>query len=230
MPKHKKTKPLILDLYLKESICIFVSGRDKARQKPVNLVLDGKQLPWVESAIHLGHIFHESGSMEKDIRAKRASFIDNSVEIRETFEFASPSEVLNAVKLYVGSHNGSMLWDLGGDLAQQYYNAWNVCVRLAWQVPRATHTYFVEQLLCCGLSSTKADILARYSKFIRGLIASPSKEVAVMYGVAKRDIRTVTGSNIALLVSETELDPTQASLGDIKKQLYSKAIKVPEMD
>ena len=33
-----------------------------------------------------------------------------------------------------------------------------------------------------------------------------------------------------MLVSETELDPAQASLGDIKKQLYSKAVKVPEMD
>ena len=210
--------------------CIFVCGRAKARQKPVNLVLDGKQLPWVESAVHLGHVLHESGSMEKDIRTKRASFIDNSVQIRETFEFASPSEILKAVKLYVGSHNGSMLWDLGGDLAQQYYNAWNTCVKLAWQVPRATHTYFVEQLLCSGLSSTRADILARYSKFTRSLMSSPSMEVAVMFGLAKRDIRTVTGSNIALIVSETGLHPLYACLSKIRQQLYSKVARVPEMD
>ena len=48
-------------------------------------MLDGKQLPWIESAVHLGHILHQSGNMDKDIRVKRASFIDESVEVREKF-------------------------------------------------------------------------------------------------------------------------------------------------
>ena len=64
----------------------------------------------------------------------------------------------------------------------------------AWQVPRATHRYFVDQLLSCGHSSVRTDIMARYTRFIKGLQASPSMEVAVMFGVAKRDVRTVTGS------------------------------------
>ena len=102
--------------------CIFVCGRARARQKPVNLMLDGKQLPWVESAVHLGHILHQSGNMDKDIRVKRASFIDESVAVREMFQFANPAEVLQAVKLYVGSHYGSMLWNLGSDKERQYYS------------------------------------------------------------------------------------------------------------
>ena len=85
--------------------------------------------------------------MDKDIRVKRATFIDESVQVRETFQFANPVEVLQAVKLYVGSHYGSMLWDLGSDMARQYYNAWTTCVKLAWQVPRPTHTYFLDHLL-----------------------------------------------------------------------------------
>ena len=89
--------------------CIFVCGRAKAKEKPVNLVLDGKLLPWVESAVYLGHVLDQSGTMEKDIRSKRAAYISDSVEIRESFGFASPAEVLKAVKLYAGSHYGSML-------------------------------------------------------------------------------------------------------------------------
>ena len=54
--------------------------------------LNGEQLPWVESALHLGHVLHESGSMEKDIKAKRASFIGEGTECRQTFGFDSPSE------------------------------------------------------------------------------------------------------------------------------------------
>ena len=168
--------------------------------------------------------------MEKDIRAKRASFIDESVQLREAFSFANPVEVLSAVKLYAGSHYGSMLWELGSEMTLQYFNAWNTCVKLAWQVPRASHTYFVDHLLSCGLSSVRMDTLARYTRFVRNLMTSPSMEVAVMCGVAKRDIRTVTGSNIALIRWETGLDPILSSLGKVKEQLKKKMASVPDMD
>ena len=85
-------------------------------------------------------------------------------------------------------------------------------MRLAWQVPRATQSYFVDELLCCELSSARMDILARYAKFVRGLLLSPSMEVAVMCRVARRDIRTVKGSNCALLRLETVMDPVTAVL------------------
>ena len=58
-----------------KSKCIFVCGSSKKKQKPVPLMLNGKELPWVESALHLGHVLHESGSMDQDTKAKRASFI-----------------------------------------------------------------------------------------------------------------------------------------------------------
>ena len=38
-------------------------------------------------AVHLGHVLHETGTIEMDIRSKRARFIDESVQIRETFDF-----------------------------------------------------------------------------------------------------------------------------------------------
>ena len=171
-----------------------------------------------------------SGTMDQDIGTKRARFIDEGVDVRETFGFGSPPEVLRAVKLYVGSHYGSMLWDLGSDGATQYFNAWSTCVKLTWQVPRATHRYFVDHLLSCGLSSVRVDTLGRYTKFVRGLMSSPSMEVAVMCGVAKKDIRSVTGANIALLREETGLNPVLASTAQVKEKLLSKAAEVPEMD
>ena len=120
---------------------IFVCGRRKKLIKPVPLTLYGKELPWVTSGTHLGHEIHESGTMDQDTRIKRANFIQESVDIRETFAFANPVEVLRAVKVYASSFYGSMLWDLQGNLAKQVFHAWNTCVKLAWHVPRQTHTY-----------------------------------------------------------------------------------------
>ena len=114
--------------------CIFVVGRSRNALKPAPLFLDGKELPWVESALHLGNTIHESGSMDKDAKVKRAAFIRESTDLRETFGFASPTEVLRAVKLYAGSHYGSSLWKLGGESAGQYYTAWQTFFVLGFQV------------------------------------------------------------------------------------------------
>ena len=73
-------------------------------------------------------------------KMKRASFIMESTEPRETFGFASPTEVLRSVKLYAGSDYGSMLWKFDGESAGQSFTSWRTCVKLAWHVPRQTHT------------------------------------------------------------------------------------------
>ena len=213
-----------------KSKCIFVCGSSKKKQKPVPLMLNGKELPWVESALHLGHVLHESGSMDQDTKANRASFIGDRTECRESFGFASPCDVLKAVKVHVGSHYGSNLWQLDSPVAEQYYAAWRTCVKLAWQVPRAAHTYFVDHLLCNGLSSVKTDIMSRYVKFLAGLHSSPSMEVRVMYGVAAGDVRTTTGRNIWFLKTETGLDPTCSSSAKVKAVLESKVTTIPDRD
>ena len=92
-----------------KSKCILVTGLRKKLEKPVPLVLNGKDLPWVASATHLGHEFHESGTMDHDTRVKRAEFISKSTDVREIFSFASPGEVLRAVKMFAADFYGSNL-------------------------------------------------------------------------------------------------------------------------
>ena len=210
--------------------CIFVCGRKKTLQKPDPLHLDGKVLPWVESAVHLGNFIHESGSMDKDAKVKRATFIRESTDLRESFGFASPSEILRAVKLYAGSHYGSSLWQFDSESAGQYFASWRTCVKLAWQVPRQTHTYMVDHLLSSDLTSVRCDIFARYIKFVRGLKMSPSMEVSVMCGVVAGDINTTTGQNLSVIRWETGLDPLTASLVKMKAAIGNRLAEVPGED
>ena len=56
---------------------------------------------------------------------KRAQFIENSVQIRETFNFANPEEILTAVQVHAGHRYGSMLWDLYGEKAGQVFRSWS---------------------------------------------------------------------------------------------------------
>ena len=107
-----------------KSKVIFMCGLKTHAAKPVPLTLCGKALPFVPTATHLGHELHESGTMEYDARVKKAQFISNSLEVREMFSFASPAEVLRTLKVYTCSLYGSNLWELGGDMANQVFNAW----------------------------------------------------------------------------------------------------------
>ena len=210
--------------------CIFVSGKRKNLNKPAPLTLYGKELPWVASATHLGHELHESGAMDHDIRVKRAEFINKTTEIRETFSFASPVEVLRSLKVFAGDMYGSNLWQLGGAMADQVYHAWNTCVKLAWNVPRGTHTYFVDRMLDCGISHVRTDILGRYIKFFSSLRESPSMEVSVLAHIVARDVRTTTGSNLHHVKEMTGLDPWCCLGSQVKRVLGEKLADLPEQD
>ena len=103
---------------------------------------------------------------------------------------------------------GSNLWQLDSGMAGQYFSCWKTCVKLSWQVPMSTHTFFVDHLLSSGLTSVRNDVMARFNKFLKALRNSPSMEVAVMCGVAAGDVQTTTGSNRNLLEKETGLNMT----------------------
>ena len=193
-------------------------------------MLNGKDLPWVASATHLAHELYESGTMEHDTHVKRAEFISKSTDIREIFSFASPVEVLRAVKVFAGDLYGANLWNLGGALAEQVYNAWTTCIKLTWNVPRATHTYFMDMLLGCGISHVKTDILARYVNFFKSLRESPSMEVSVLVNIVARDIRTTTGGNLNLISRLTGLDPWGCTPFRAKKVLNNRVAEGPEQD
>ena len=213
-----------------KSKVIFMCGQQRQLSKPAPLRLCGRDLPFVETATHLGHELHETGTMDYDTRVKKAQFISNSLEIREVFNFASPAEILVAIKVYSCSFYGSNLWELGGNMSQQVFNAWGTAIRLAWNVPRATRSYLVDHVLSPGLTSVRTDIFSKFIGFFRGLTLSPCPEVAFMAFLVGRDLRTTTGRNLRLIGEESGLDPWVCSSKEVKKVLSENTAEVPDVD
>ena len=107
--------------------------------------------------------------MATDAKIRRARYIDKSIDIRDMFRFAHPSQVISALEKYCDDHYGLMLWDLYDDYAGKYFRCWNTAIKLCWNCPRATHTYLVTHMLGCGVPSIRVKILARYIKFFKSL-------------------------------------------------------------
>ena len=166
--------------------------------------------------------------MDHDVVVKRAQFIDKSVEVRKMFEWAAPTEVLHALKTYCSDFYGSMLWELGGAKAAQVYSAWDTAVKLAWSCPRWTRTFLLQQVLSCGMTSARTDILARYGKFSMGLRTSVCQEVRVLFNLVARDLQTTTARNIKLVRESSGLDPWAAGPRKLKETLHiNESVAIP---
>ena len=77
----------------------------------------------------------------------------------------------------------------------------------------------------------RASLLSRSVGFFRGLLASPSYEVAVVALLAARDMRSSLGSNLALVRQESGLDPWRESLARLRAALeVADQVPVPQQD
>ena len=144
------------------------------------------------------------------------------------FSFAYPVQVLGAVSLYACHFYGAMLWDLFGEPAEQMYRSWNTCVKLAWDLPRSTHNFFVDNLLAGSLPSVRQKLLCQYVRFFQNLHHSASWEVRIMARVAGSDGGSVTGKNLRNIQEEFNLCPWTSSVESFKR--CYKGYKVPSGD
>ena len=124
-----------------------------------------------------------------------------------------------------------MLYDLYDDnTAGKYFRCWGTFVKLAWNCPRSTHRYFVNNLLAAGFISTRVKIISRYVKFFRSLLKSSSKEVQLLASISAHDKSSNTGGNLARIANETGLNPWITDPFKVRQVLLKKEDPVPESD
>ena len=207
--------------------CILFCGRNNNVKYPDAVKLDGKDLPWVEHADHLGHTLHQSVKMDLDCSRARAKFIDKAVEVKEQFSFANARQQVQMVQVLCCDGYGSMLWDLQSSKAEEYFRSWNTNVKLTWGVPRSCYTYLVEGFLAEDQTPLRNQILARYPGFYRSLLESPSKEVRMLVHMISKDPRSTTCVNLRYLRMKTKLDQAEHfSSSRIKQELP--VLQVPD--
>ena len=212
-----------------KSKCIYFCGRLNGVKYPDQLVLNGKKLPWVTTADHLGHCLSQMTNMEKDCDRARAKFISKSTEVRDQLRFAQPFHILKAYEILCMDAYGSMLWDLQSSKAEQFFKSWNTAVKHAYNVPLNTFTYIVEGYLAESMTTLRNKVLAQYAGFFRKLLESPSREVRGMAKLVSSDPRSTTCRNLRLLSHRSGLrKPYEFSSMRIKRSLQSQVVPPKE--
>ena len=107
---------------------------------------------------------------------------------------------MQAVQIFCIDAFGSMLWDSGSQVPEQYFKSWNTCVKLVHGLTRSTFTYLVKGFLSGSQVSLWNQVLSRYPGFYRGLLNSPSKEGRILAKMVSSDPRSTTCRMKSMLV------------------------------
>ena len=173
--------------------------------KPIKL--NGNNLPWIDSpetVIHLGNtITNEGNLLSKDVKIKRAKYINRNVELNQEFYFANPETKFKINSIYNMSFSGSSLWDLFSDDVKSLENSYNLSLKIMWDIPRETHRYFLEPL--SGQKHIKFILFKRFLKFIQQIENSSKSAIKSLLKICTHDCRSVTGKNLRRLITNVNL-------------------------
>ena len=125
---------------------------------------------------------------------KRGKFIGKINTLSQEFYFTTPEVKVTLFEKYCLSFYGSNLWDLFSKEVDKIYKSWNVSIRIAHEVPRNTHCYFIEPLSQCH--HVKTLLCSRFVKFHQTLIDCSKPSVRILAQLSKNDTNTVYGSNL----------------------------------
>ena len=136
----------------------------------------GDPHPWVENAKHLDIFLHNKiEGMRKDIRVKRAKFIDRNNDLIQEYYFAHPRTKYMINSIYNTHFTWSQVWDLFSLEAIMLENTWNRSIRLMFGLPLQKHRYFI-----CPISESehlKSMLIKRFLNFTVKLENSPKNSV-----------------------------------------------------
>ena len=95
---------------------------------------------------HIGAKLHCSGTMEQDLREKRAKFIQCCMELNQEFECLPPESRLRLLHLYNMHFSGSNCWNFQEKTFQQLTKSYNVNIRILFDLPINTHCWIAEEI------------------------------------------------------------------------------------
>ena len=182
--------------------------------------LGGVHLPWVDGGLHLGNTLDNSSvGMGKDIKVKRASFINKNIELNQEFAFSHPTTKVKLNHIYNFHFTGSPMWDLFSKEAIMLENSWNTSVKVMFDLPIQTHRCLIEPV--SQSKHLKFILLERFLSFLNQIQKSKKLVPKHLLEFIKHDVRSTTGSNLRNLLLLTEKSSVdELCKADVRNLMY----------
>ena len=186
-------------------------------------MLNGKALPWVNELNHLGNALQSNNSMDIDCDNKRFNFIRKISSLNQEFHFSSGDVKMKIFNIYAMSLYGSCLWDLFSHKCERLYKAWNVCVRISFNLSRYTHRDLIEPV--SNVLHPKVILSSRYIGFHQTLTGKCNKAaVKMMSNLNRNDLRTSYGKNLNNISKACNIQISELSPRRVKESMKYKEL------
>ena len=139
--------------------------------------------------------------MDKDLKVKRAQFIQTCMAQNDEFECLDMESQIKLLNIYNSHFTGSSLWNFDSENFKQLIRSWNVNLRVISNLPMQTHTYLIERI--SGCKHAKQKIFSRYISFMNSLLKSNKYFLRSLFKLVSKDARSFTGSNLKTILKET---------------------------
>ena len=150
--------------------------------------------------VHLGITLSDDGSMEQDVKVKRALFIDECHNLQDEFRKTHPDVQAKMMTLYNSSCYGSNTWNLFGEWTRKLLVSWNVNLKQIWQLPHQTHRFFFEHLTECR--HLKILLIRRLLKFLFNIIDGDRDSCRLLLRTICKNANATTGRNLRNIEGE----------------------------
>ena len=167
---------------------------------PAMLSLYDLSLPWVSTAVHLGHTFTTAEDTSADILSSKGLFNSKVHEFRQEFGDQHPVVFIKLVQIYLTSMYGSNLWDLYHPSANKLFSAWNSMIKYTYNLPFATHKQILYNIT--EQTHLRVSIIRRFVNFYKKLSLCSKPEIINLFYLQRNDVRSVFGRNIANICHE----------------------------
>ena len=125
--------------------------------------------------------------------------------------------------IYTTSFYGSSLWNIFTEPCEKLYTSWNISVRQAFDLPRNSHRYFIEEI--SETPHPQVLLAQRFVKFHETLQITQKYSVRFLSELASKNMATVYSQNLQNISLKCKGAQTSR---DVKKML--KYAPVPEKD
>ena len=95
---------------------------------------------------------------------------------------------------YRRDYDSSSLWNIFHGPCQRLYTAWNTSVRIAFDVPRETHRYLIEEISEC--LHPQQMLVKRFLKFHETLQKTEKTSIKFLSKLSEKNLRTIYGQNL----------------------------------
>ena len=176
-----------------------------------NITLGGIELPWVNTAKHLGCKLDDTfNGLKNDLMEKRAIYINKTNQLRQEFYFAHPKTKIRINNIFNSYFYGSPLWDLFGTEAERLEKTWNISLRMMLGIPRDSHRFFLEPM--SASTHIMHSLYRRYMKFIDTIRMSTRRSLTSMLEIVMLECRSNTGRNLRRIMKKVN----KHSINDIE--------------